>query len=52
MPSAVVLKQLLNVFAFGPYGTGKTAAVRQIITREAAIRPPASDWVMMGVETS
>ncbi|MEN8260653.1 MAG: AAA family ATPase, partial [Pseudomonadota bacterium] len=33
-----------NIFALGPYGTGKLTAVRDIVTQEAACRPVPSDW--------
>jgi lon-related putative ATP-dependent protease len=33
-----------NLFALGPTGTGKFTAVRQIVGRTAAERPPSPDW--------
>jgi lon-related putative ATP-dependent protease len=33
-----------NLFALGPEGTGKYAVVRRYLERQAADRPPPSDW--------
>lgn len=33
-----------NIFALGPYGTGKLSAVLDIVRQEAASRPVPSDW--------
>jgi len=36
-----------NVFVLGPAGAGKATAVRQSLEQDAALAPPANDWIYL-----
>ena len=36
-----------NTFVLGPAGAGKATAVRQFLEQDAAVAPPANDWIYL-----